>query len=57
MKSFPILASVGAFPLPGGERERIAFTTATFAPGAYTVHVSDDAHQGGTVLVEIYELP
>ena len=52
-----IFASVGAFPLTGGEREEIAFITASFKPGACTVHVSDDAHQGGTALVEIYELP
>jgi len=52
-----IFASVGAFPLTGGEREYTAFTISSFAPGAYSVHVSDDAQQGGTALVEIYELP
>jgi hypothetical protein len=53
----PIFASVGAFPLTGGEREDIAFIAPSFVPGSYTVHVSDDAHQGGTALVEVYELP
>lgn len=53
----PIFASAGAFPLTGGERERVAFTTLGLAPGAYSVHVSDDAGLGGTVLLEVYELP
>jgi hypothetical protein len=53
----PIFAAVGAFPLTGGEREWIAFTQANLPPGVYSVHVSDDAKQGGTVLVEIYDLP
>jgi len=52
-----IFASVGAFPLTGGERANPVCSTALFAPGAYTLHVSDAAQQGGTVLVEIYELP
>jgi hypothetical protein len=52
-----IFASAGAFPLTGGERAGNAYSTGLFAPGAYTVHVSDDAHQGGTALVEVYELP
>jgi len=53
----PIFNSVGAFPLTGGEQEHTAFGTFTFAPGNYTVQVSDDAGQGGTVLLEMYELP
>jgi hypothetical protein len=52
-----IFASVGAFPLTGGEHAGAASMAGLFAPGAYTVHVSDAAQQGGTVLVEIYELP
>jgi hypothetical protein len=52
-----IFASAGAFPLTGPERSNPVCSTALFAPGAYTVHVSDAAQQGGTVLVEIYELP
>jgi hypothetical protein len=52
-----IFASAGAFPLTGGERAGDAGSTGSFAPGAYTVHVADDTRQGGTALVEIYELP
>jgi hypothetical protein len=52
-----IFASAGAFPLTGGEREYDAYTTVLLDPGLYTVQVSDDAQQGGTTLVEIYELP
>ena len=52
-----IFASAGAFPLTGGERANPVCSTALFDPGAYTVHVSDASQQGGTVLVEIYELP
>lgn len=53
----PIFASVGAFPLTGGEREWTAYTTVSLPPGAYSVHVSDDAKAGGTVLAEVYEMP
>lgn len=52
----PIFAAAGAFPLTGGERERIAFTTVALEPGAYTLHVSDDSQKGGTALVEVYEI-
>lgn len=52
-----IFSSVGAFPLTGNEREWIAYTSASLAPGAYTMHVSDDAKEGGTILAEVYELP
>lgn len=47
----------GAFPLKteGGERPHIAYDTFDLPPGAYTVHVSDDAEKGGTALVEVYE--
>lgn len=47
----------GAFPLDGGERAGIAYDEYSFPPGAYTLHVSDDSQAGGTVLVEVYELP
>jgi len=52
----PIFNAVGAFPLTGGEPEHTAFGTYSFDPGNYTVQVSDDAGQGGTVLLELYEL-
>ena len=45
-------SSVGAFALTGGET---SFDYGPFPPGAYTVHVSDQSSQGGTVLVEAYE--
>jgi len=53
----PIFNSVGAFPLSGGEREYNAYTTVAFAPGAYSIQVIDESGQGGTVLLEMYELP
>lgn len=52
-----LFASVGAFPLTGGEEAYLAFDVGPFPPGAYTIHVSDAAGQGGTVLVEAYEVP
>lgn len=45
-------ASIGAFPLTGGET---SYDYGSFAPGVYSVHVSDDSRQGGTVLVEVYD--
>jgi hypothetical protein len=52
-----IFRQVGAFPLTGGERLYAMARFLNFPPGVYSVHVSDDAGQGGTVLVETYELP
>jgi hypothetical protein len=45
----------GAFPLTGNERLGVMCDVQTFPPGAYSVHVTDDARLGGTVLVEVYE--
>jgi hypothetical protein len=45
--------SLGAFPLVAGGSD--AFEYAAFPPGTYTILVSDDNGQGGTVLVEAYE--
>lgn len=52
-----LFSSVGAFPLTGGEPAYLAYDVGPFPPGAYTVHVSDAAAKGGTVLVEGYEVP
>ena len=49
-----IFASVGAFPLNGGERPIYSYTTAAVSAGGYTVQVSDDSGNGGTVLIEVY---
>jgi len=51
-----VFANCGAFPLDGSEQAWVAFGTGSFAPGAYTIHVSDDSKQGGEVLVEVYEV-
>ncbi len=48
-------ASVGAFPLTGGELPGSAYDVYPIAPGAYTVEVSDDSGKGGTVLFEAYD--
>lgn len=52
-----IFDQAGAFPLKteGAERAHIAFDTYDLPPGAYTVHVSDDAALGGQALIEVYE--
>ncbi|HNC23234.1 MAG TPA: immunoglobulin domain-containing protein [Opitutaceae bacterium] len=52
-----LFASVGAFPLTGGEEAYLAFDVGPFPPGAYTIHVTDASKAGGTVLVEAYEVP
>ncbi|MBS0663711.1 MAG: hypothetical protein JSR48_10645 [Verrucomicrobia bacterium] len=52
-----LFARVGAFPLTGGEEPYLAFDLGPFPPGAYTIHVTDAAKAGGTVLVEAYEVP
>lgn len=52
-----LFQKTGAFALTGGEDPNQTCSVQTFPPGAYTVHVSDAAAQGGNVLVEIYELP
>lgn len=53
-----LFKQAGAFPLlfdGDGERAHLAFDTYDLPPGAYTVHVTDDAALGGQVLVEVYE--
>ncbi|MBL9206269.1 MAG: hypothetical protein JNN01_14355 [Opitutaceae bacterium] len=50
-----LFRQAGAFPLTGGERVYEAYDAFDLQPGTYTIHVSDDAHQGGEALVEIYE--
>lgn len=52
-----LFRQAGAFPLTGGERLTAMADVQVFPPGVYSVRVSDDAGLGGTVLVEIYELP
>jgi len=49
-----IFASVGAFPLSGGPD---AYEVDSFAPGAYTIQVTDSSGKGGTVLLEMYQGP
>jgi len=51
-----VFANAGAFPLDGNEQAWVAFGTGAFAPGSYTIHVSDDSKQGGEVLIEVYEI-
>ena len=51
-----VMASVGAFPLTGGEQLGTAFNAANFPPGNYTVTISDSSGHGGTVLFELYIL-
>lgn len=48
-------ATVGAFPLTGGESPGSAYDVYPLNPGAYTVQVSDDSGKGGTVLFEAYD--
>jgi hypothetical protein len=52
-----IFASVGAFPLTGGELLGFAVNYAMFQPGSYTAKIINDTGGGGTVLFEIYLLP
>jgi hypothetical protein len=52
-----LFQQAGAFPLAGGERLGLMSGMDYFRPGSYTIHVNDDAGLGGTVLVEVYELP
>ncbi len=49
-----IFRAAGAFPL--GENGD-SYNYVSLAPGAYTIQVSDAQAAGGTVLLEIYELP
>ena len=44
--------SLGAFQLGAQD----SYIYGPFIPGVYTVHVSDRSQQGGTVLVEIYDM-
>ena len=50
-------ARVGAFPLPASSRD--SARVVNLAPGAYTVLVESavPGNAGGTVLIEIYDLP
>lgn len=53
-----LFKQAGAFPLlmtEGAERAHVAYETYDLPPGAYSVHVNDDASAGGQVLVEVYE--
>jgi hypothetical protein len=52
-----LFASAGAFPLTAGERLGVMCDAQVFVPGAYSVHITDDSNLGGTVLIEVYELP
>jgi hypothetical protein len=47
-------ASVGAFPLGGGELPGTSFNVYPLEPGAYTIQVTDDSGKGGIVLFEAY---
>jgi hypothetical protein len=49
-----VFGSVGAFPLtsPGDN-----YSVMGFAPGAYTINVTDSTGKSGTVLIEIYQNP
>lgn len=48
-------ASVGAFPFPDGSRDSALLVT--LPAGAYTAHAGTADGAGGTVLLEIYEVP
>jgi hypothetical protein len=50
-----LFKSVGAFPLTDAELTTVSFDYGPFAPGAYSLHVTDST--GGTALVEVYEMP
>ena len=52
-----LFSRAGAFALTGGERLEAMADYLLLPPGAYTMHVSDDAGEGGTVLMEAYEVP
>jgi hypothetical protein len=58
-----VFASVGAFPLlpvnpiPGPGIPADAYQVAVFAPGAYSVQVTDASGKGGAVLLEFYANP
>ncbi len=49
-----VFTAIGAFPLT---EQGDVFDYASFDPGTYTIQLSDRAALGGTVLLEIYELP
>lgn len=49
-----LFAQAGAFALDGGETSMEA---GPFEPGVYSAHVRDATSAGGTVLIEVYELP
>lgn len=52
-----LFQSVGAFPLNAADLAQAAYDYGPLQPGAYTLHVSDASQAGGTVLVEVYDLP
>ena len=47
-------ALAGAFKLTGGERAIDSYDVAGVSAGNYTVQVTDDSGNGGTVLIEVY---
>ena len=47
-------ALAGAFKLTGGERAIDSYDVAGISAGNYTVQVTDDSGNGGTVLIEVY---
>ena len=49
------LARTGAFPIPSGTRDAVLMMP--FVAGSYTAQVTSADGTGGTVLLEIYELP
>lgn len=49
------LARCGAFPLASGTADVVVMRP--FVPGSYTAHVSSADGSGGTVLLEVYEVP
>lgn len=49
-----LFARAGAFPAEGGET---SFEAGPFQPGVYSAHVRDATGGGGTVLIEVYEVP
>ena len=50
-----LFKSVGAFPVTDAELTTISCDYGPFAPGSYSLHVTDTT--GGTALVEVYEMP
>ncbi len=52
-----LFQSAGAFPVNDEDLMNRAFDYGPLNPGAYTLHVTDADRLGGTVLVEMYEIP